>query len=98
MAAEIKEEILDENGNILFQVTKEGGRNYLYHKTNKIAECIYANYQEKFGDIHGWLKVVLKRENTRLEKITDTIRQLQQERLSRATLTEDIQKCAEQKK
>lgn len=100
MTDKIEVEILDsETGKVLFYISNRHANNYLYDGAgNAIATCIGGDYKEKFGDIHGWLKNILKREDTRLQKITDTILQLQTERQRRLQLTEDIHKCAEQKK
>ena len=73
----------DTEGNpineILFTVVSWQGRNFLYVGEFKedewlgdkrIAECVSGDYRERYGDIRGWLKFILKRTDKRLEKIT----------------------------
>lgn len=73
---------------ILFTVVSWQGRNFLYvgkfneqdwQGKNRIAECVSGDYRERYGDIRGWLKFILKRTDTRLEKITEQRQALQDE-------------------
>lgn len=54
-----------------FAVTAWSGRNVLYMEAQKIAECINGDYQERFGGMDGWLKTIMKRSATRLNKIAE---------------------------
>lgn len=76
-----------------FTVFKEHGRNYLYFRTERIAECINGDYKERFGSIEGWIERIEKRERKRVNKISETIENLNDERKYREDIISACYLC-----
>jgi len=76
--SEVYGEVVEDNGH--FYVTRWQGRNFLYtYFDQRIAECVNGDYYERFGGLSGWLRHILKRSQKRLDKVEDTIEQLEDE-------------------
>lgn len=64
-----------------FTVFNQFGRNYLYYKTSRIAECVNGDYETRFKGISGWIDKIRKRSSKRLSVIDQTISELECEKL-----------------
>lgn len=85
------EEVNDPNsGEVIFTVTKWSGRNFIYHGSTRIGECINGDYEKRYGGAIGWLKTIIKRERDRVENIESTLEQLTVERSRRMNLIREI--------
>ena len=84
---------------VLFTVVSWQGRNFLYtgkfieedwQGSLRIAECVNGDYKDRYGNLKGWLKFVLKRTNKRLDKVLELQHNLNQESKQLCNLRESL--------
>ena len=63
-----------------FNVRAALGREYLFHGSNRIAECIGGDHVKTHGSLRGWLNHVHNRSLKRLKKIDEQVSGLEAEK------------------